>query len=1327
MKLLQSLPDFLQQYSDNKLVIALASALATVLLTKLLPYVWSKITGLTTWLGALLGGRLAFRSFEQNYLDWVVTELRELRLTGIVSQDTTKKPQLEQVFVSLKVAPRREQLTPETDRITDETLPLWLAYAYQSLAHGRPLRKPEGLTLNPLAMNEVIEGLDPESAHLFNATFSAGRKAHRERLKEIVDDLGKFVEAESSATRAAKELESLDAEAQLKKILEEHPRIAILGGPGAGKTTLLQHIALAYARERAGDKGLRRRGILKKRLGVKRWRLPLFIPLISVAGKLARTDETGRVPSIIEVLPKILPPDLQAERIAREYFTHQLEKENCIVLLDGLDEVPTDEEFRAVVRAIESLALRYKQNQFVITSRIAGWRSGVNADFQLFYVNDLTDEQVSLFIDSWYAAVERNAVVGRLEDESAAERKARERRAAGRAGELKVALRENEGVRRLATNPMLLSIIALVHRSLATLPKERSKLYDQCTNTLLEQWDISRGIRVDDTNLKLEQKQAIMRRLAIAFHTGEIGERNGGREATQEEVLQIISELLPSLGRSEDEAHRLLQRLIERSGIIAERRRGVVAFAHHTFQEYFTAQYLAIGEHIEHRDFLLSRERLMSDWWREVILLYAGLISDTSTFLHSVYDPRLDDLCRQRLRLALLCLGESVKVSDPELRQAIIFEALKVRTQGRIKTVAAPISTEEFNYLTAWAKSEAWYLNAAIITAQRASDAEQRATVLERLRAALIDIQAPVRLAAIESASFLPAEAVIPEIIADLRPMASDPDDQIRARTLRTFAKIDNSAETLQLLAKGLRDRSSLVVEASIEALKDFDVSIADDGQLISVVGPMLTHGELEVRRIGMRVFPYTSKHASEEQVNAFLQQARFDSLDREADEALEAVFTSGASELLVSKALESLPSFSRYQVRDIVRAIGNSSPDAVRRHDAVRAITSLLAFEDDLSWADGITVPFMSLIPPLIEESLLKLSRKGLAAEVTERLTALLDAESSKVQVRAIGALCRLHEAHPEISLPEGVESRLLKLLDDDPAARADALSILPYDSIRDRLKAEQQQQIRMKLLALIDDRDLKVRTAARRAWGTFGSAEFNSQVIDACLRDLNSRDFKRIDAALRTLVYLPGITDRKDISQKLMKLVVKRRPFGILHLIPPYYNLALSHNMDFRLRVIEVLTELMLEDVPEEPFDSVLKMVPLSDYSISYLRDSITPTLAKAGQYLPPSSVVDRLAPFLQSDKATHRVFALYLMAALPWKVVPPTAIAHSIAMLDDKNQWVRLEAINTARPLLQLTQAKSLLSAARKRLEDEVVEVRARAWTVIEEYNREQGVWA
>ena len=116
-----------------------------------------------------------------------------------------------------------------------------------------------------------------------------------------------------------------------------------------------------------------------------------------------------------------LQPDLQSAT-AKAYFGEQLKKGRCIVLLDGLDEVPTEGEFKAVTRAIESLAIAFPSNQFIVTSRIAGWRTGIGADFKQYFVNELSNEQIEIFIRTWYSAVELNSVVGSLKDESETDR-----------------------------------------------------------------------------------------------------------------------------------------------------------------------------------------------------------------------------------------------------------------------------------------------------------------------------------------------------------------------------------------------------------------------------------------------------------------------------------------------------------------------------------------------------------------------------------------------------------------------------------------------------------------------------------------------------------------------------------------------------------------------------------------------------------------------------------------------------------------------------------------------------------------------------------------
>ena len=328
------------------------------------------------------------------------------------------------------------------------------------------------------------------------------------------------------------------------------------------------------------------------------------------------------------------------------------------------------------------------------------------------------EKQIATFVDTWYHAVERNAIVGPIEREPAAEKKGRIQRAQTRATELKAALAENAGLRRLAVNPMLLSIIALLHRTQTTLPRERRKLYGNCSQILLEQWDIERGVHVDDTKLTLQQKEMIMRRLAVAMHRGEIGAKDGARDATASDVLAVIANVLPSFGRQQSEAPYLLKKLIERSGIIVERQRDVIGFGHHTFQEYFTAQSIHLSEELGDREYLAAPERLLSDWWREVILLYVGHLTDASAFIAQVYDPVEQDLFLPRLRLAALCLNEAVAVKKEVVRIAIWNAVLAVRC-GNESAQFVAYHDEVLEYLLRWLRGHEWYGAAAVTFCKR--------------------------------------------------------------------------------------------------------------------------------------------------------------------------------------------------------------------------------------------------------------------------------------------------------------------------------------------------------------------------------------------------------------------------------------------------------------------------------------------------------------------------------------------------------------------------------------------------------------------------------
>ena len=87
---------------------------------------------------------------------------------------------------------------------------------------------------------------------------------------------------------------------------------------------------------------------------------------------------------------------------------------------------------------------------------------------------DFDDEEIEAFVDKWTAAIEK-AAAG--ETRTAREDASRERE------ELLAAVRGNPGVRSLAANPLLLTILALMKRQGVSLPERRVELYQRYVET----------------------------------------------------------------------------------------------------------------------------------------------------------------------------------------------------------------------------------------------------------------------------------------------------------------------------------------------------------------------------------------------------------------------------------------------------------------------------------------------------------------------------------------------------------------------------------------------------------------------------------------------------------------------------------------------------------------------------------------------------------------------------------------------------------------------------------------------------------------------------
>ena len=152
---------------------------------------------------------------------------------------------------------------------------------------------------------------------------------------------------------------------------------------------------------------------------------------------------------------------------------------------------------------------------------------------------DFDETEIETFIDSWSAVLEQqaqgNGDFGRAEAE-------RERR------NLMAAIRSNTNVARLAANPLLLTILALMQRQGVSLPERRVQLYDQYIRTMLSTWNRARSLnqRLTAPDLDDVQTMRVLAPLALWMH-----ETNPGAGLARREVARRkLEELLPRARRS---------------------------------------------------------------------------------------------------------------------------------------------------------------------------------------------------------------------------------------------------------------------------------------------------------------------------------------------------------------------------------------------------------------------------------------------------------------------------------------------------------------------------------------------------------------------------------------------------------------------------------------------------------------------------------------------------------------------------------------------------------------------------------------------------------
>ncbi|WP_204139460.1 SUMF1/EgtB/PvdO family nonheme iron enzyme [Halomicronema sp. CCY15110] len=410
-----------------------------------------------------------------------------------------------------------------------------------------------------------------------------------------------------------------------------YQRIVIIGAPGSGKTTLLKHITLTYAYNTH-----RRRSRQVPTL------VPVLLPLHKIRDDITAASPKD-LPTVIVEQVKTLPKG-KTLNLSPQWFESKLLSGDCLVMLDGLDEVADETQRRQVSQWVDGQMRAYPEARWILTSRPYGYRNAQLEEARTTLgVQAFNLKQMELFLRRWYL---QNEILrqARKPDPGV------EAAAVDKADDLIGRIKNYPPLAAMALNPLLLTMIATVHDNRGALPGSRVDLYDEICDVLLVRRQEAKGL-TEPFPLKAEQKKSVLQVLAL-----ELMERED-REFSLEQAVAMIAAPLRNVAGDTVTPTAFLAHIETVSGLLLEREAGLYQFAHLSFQEYLASAQVKEADQVR-----LLVENIQLTWWHETIRLFAAK-NDTTALVNAA----LDKPTRDSLSIAYDCAEEGKSLS-PQAR-----------------------------------------------------------------------------------------------------------------------------------------------------------------------------------------------------------------------------------------------------------------------------------------------------------------------------------------------------------------------------------------------------------------------------------------------------------------------------------------------------------------------------------------------------------------------------------------------------------------------------------------------------------------------------------
>jgi iron(II)-dependent oxidoreductase len=389
-------------------------------------------------------------------------------------------------------------------------------------------------------------------------------------------------------------------------------RVLLEGAPGSGKTTSLHALALACAARATGDSAAAEL--------VAGWSDPLPLPILLPAREIDAALSLGNA-----ALDEQRMPTLSAFWSAiEEWLTYSnlqalvptiqqlFEQGGCLVLIDGLDDLPPTASQHAFLTALGRFVARYPDNSFVIACRNA--HAGLLAplsSFARYQLPALDRPLVDAMVARWYAMIADRAGLMLPEDITK------------RIAMLQGALHDDERLKELARTPLTLALCILVHAERRRLPADRAVVLRRLADVLLNGWGDRRRSGVQSPDRRL----GLLEPLALAFQSSTGTNSDQPATLSAAEIEALLAQGLAALGlgqhRIDEESQRAdaiggagLLGWCRRHGLLIELGYNEYAMPQHQLREYLAGRALAATPDFVTRAYALRR----APHWRETLL-----------------------------------------------------------------------------------------------------------------------------------------------------------------------------------------------------------------------------------------------------------------------------------------------------------------------------------------------------------------------------------------------------------------------------------------------------------------------------------------------------------------------------------------------------------------------------------------------------------------------------------------------------------------------------------------------------------------------------------